>query len=594
MPAVRGSARRRRARTARDRAHATSAPHREAKDRRERVVEYRSLSLGKLVALLQPCDRVGIAADDLRQIEDVPNVVAPRLQVRVPQPCEPRVFGRQAVDLREEAEDLEQREEGMADRGVTPIEHTQLIALGVDVVHVKVVVLHGWSDTARRQLRAAFLEASSERSQRCSLASIKRQVRACELFVQAGEVFDAKIGHTVPEVFVDVGQLTDLKLGVGGQERLPTFGRVADTTQRLTGVGQEHQRRTASCARTSATVRRQRHDSDAVSGTSNACVGKHALNHTTPPFVSAAKTDAHGSICTRRSGPTFGTTVWIHVVASSTSTTLRLARRRPILRGTYLSDREGGLAPGVRLAVEAVVVPVTAVDRVRVGGGASVEPIVALAASDQVVARVPVDPVGSACQRARVAVEMVGAAESRDRVGARTAGLDKPQSSDPGRRQAGYGKDPPDRRRASDRPRDAAPAGAASPRSADRRGWLSRPGACAAPNTGRHRARSDDADHGRLRNARVAPNESAHAGDPRRHRYRDAAGAGGATLLLDGRTGVRSEAVRRRHPHRHRGRTRGRDAGYRRAGEGNRTPDLLLTMEALCRLSYSGGMRRRY
>ena len=26
-----------------------------------------------------------------------------------------------------------------------------------------------------------------------------------------------------------------------------------------------------------------------------------------------------------------------------------------------------------------------------------------------------------------------------------------------------------------------------------------------------------------------------------------------------------------------------------RAGEGNRTPDLLLTMEALCRLSYSGG-----
>jgi hypothetical protein len=25
------------------------------------------------------------------------------------------------------------------------------------------------------------------------------------------------------------------------------------------------------------------------------------------------------------------------------------------------------------------------------------------------------------------------------------------------------------------------------------------------------------------------------------------------------------------------------------AGEGNRTPDLLLTMEALCRLSYSGG-----
>ena len=28
--------------------------------------------------------------------------------------------------------------------------------------------------------------------------------------------------------------------------------------------------------------------------------------------------------------------------------------------------------------------------------------------------------------------------------------------------------------------------------------------------------------------------------------------------------------------------------GTRRAGEGNRTPDLLLTMEALCRLSYSG------
>lgn len=26
-----------------------------------------------------------------------------------------------------------------------------------------------------------------------------------------------------------------------------------------------------------------------------------------------------------------------------------------------------------------------------------------------------------------------------------------------------------------------------------------------------------------------------------------------------------------------------------RAGAGNRTPDLLLTMEALCRLSYSGG-----
>ena len=34
------------------------------------------------------------------------------------------------------------------------------------------------------------------------------------------------------------------------------------------------------------------------------------------------------------------------------------------------------------------------------------------------------------------------------------------------------------------------------------------------------------------------------------------------------------------------GTTERRDPG---AGEGNRTPDLLLTMEALCRLSYSGG-----
>src|SRR3954453_16084503 len=38
---------------------------------------------------------------------------------------------------------------------------------------------------------------------------------------------------------------------------------------------------------------------------------------------------------------------------------------------------------------------------------------------------------------------------------------------------------------------------------------------------------------------------------------------------------------------------RDRTTVLKRAGEGNRTPDLLLTMEALCRLSYSGQAGRK-
>ena len=100
-----------------------------------------------------PGERVRERADADRKREGVGETRAPRLQIRVAEPGEPRVRGRQLVRLLEETEGDDERRERVRDRRVAPIEYAQPLALRVEVRQVEVVVLNRLGDVMRGELR---------------------------------------------------------------------------------------------------------------------------------------------------------------------------------------------------------------------------------------------------------------------------------------------------------------------------------------------------------------------------------------------------------------------------------------------------------
>src|SRR5438132_11681324 len=97
------------------------AGEREPKDHREPPVELRPLRWRQRGTLRQPRDRMGKTAEAKRQIEGLPPIAAPRLEIRVTQPREPRIVRGETVLLGKEPGRDEQREVRMRDRRVSPI-----------------------------------------------------------------------------------------------------------------------------------------------------------------------------------------------------------------------------------------------------------------------------------------------------------------------------------------------------------------------------------------------------------------------------------------------------------------------------------------
>ena len=64
----------------------------------------------------------------------------------------------------------------MRDRRVAPVEHAQLLALRVDVLHVEVVVLNRFRDVVRGQFGAQLCEARCECMQPIALLALEWQL----------------------------------------------------------------------------------------------------------------------------------------------------------------------------------------------------------------------------------------------------------------------------------------------------------------------------------------------------------------------------------------------------------------------------------
>src|SRR4051812_42926879 len=109
-----------------------------------------------------------------RTVERVGKTAAPRLQIRIAQAREPGVARRQLVHAFEEAERLEERREGMRDRGVAPVEDAQPLGLDVEVRHVEVVVLNRVADAACGELAAELREPRRELAQQPELLPLER------------------------------------------------------------------------------------------------------------------------------------------------------------------------------------------------------------------------------------------------------------------------------------------------------------------------------------------------------------------------------------------------------------------------------------
>src|SRR5262245_24852266 len=86
-------------------------PERPSKDDREPAVELRPEVLGEVVALPLPRDRMREAADPHRELEGLELAAAPRLEVGIAEPREPRARRRQPVAFLEEPERLDERGE---------------------------------------------------------------------------------------------------------------------------------------------------------------------------------------------------------------------------------------------------------------------------------------------------------------------------------------------------------------------------------------------------------------------------------------------------------------------------------------------------
>src|SRR5207247_1898045 len=136
--------------------------HRATEDDRVVLVELAPSLVGQVIPLSLPCDGVGEGADAHGQRERARQTAPPRLEVGVAQPRKPRARGRQSVHLLEEPECNEEGREGVRDRGITPVDHAQSIALAVEVGQVEVVVLDRRRDAVRGQLGAELREARNE------------------------------------------------------------------------------------------------------------------------------------------------------------------------------------------------------------------------------------------------------------------------------------------------------------------------------------------------------------------------------------------------------------------------------------------------
>src|SRR5712692_8844809 len=89
---------------------------------RKPLVELGACPLRQRIPLPCPGERVRERADADREREGAGETATPRLEIRVAQPCEPRVGWRQLVDLLEEPERDDKGREGVRDRRVAPIE----------------------------------------------------------------------------------------------------------------------------------------------------------------------------------------------------------------------------------------------------------------------------------------------------------------------------------------------------------------------------------------------------------------------------------------------------------------------------------------
>ena len=140
---------------------------------------------------------------------------APRLQIRVAQPREPRVGRRQLVDLLEEAERHDERREGMRDRRVAPVEQAQPLALLSRRSHGG--GRRAESSPGRRVRRArrtaprsGARTAAADGSRRCSSGSSPCR----RSLVARRQRRDAQVRNAVCELVVRVRSFAALELGV--------------------------------------------------------------------------------------------------------------------------------------------------------------------------------------------------------------------------------------------------------------------------------------------------------------------------------------------------------------------------------------------
>lgn len=127
----------------------------------------------------------------------------------------------------------------MGDRRVAPVQDSQSLLPGVDVVHVQIVVLDRLGDRLRSQLSTKLLEARSEDPELLSVVPAQRQVLVQQFLVTGRESLNAKVGHTEGEVVEDIGHLTPLELGVQRKDRKPMLRQIPEVTDPSPRIGHQ-------------------------------------------------------------------------------------------------------------------------------------------------------------------------------------------------------------------------------------------------------------------------------------------------------------------------------------------------------------------
>src|SRR6266851_9454721 len=173
---------------------------RPSQDYRKPSVEIGPRVFRERIALPAPCDRMRKPADTDREFERLFQAAPPRLEVGVAQPAEPGVIGTKSVELLEEPERLEQREKGMRDRRVSPIDDAEPTFVCIEVCHVEVVVLDRLLDSELSQHGAEFGEARRVIPQAVDVIYREWELARGQTLITRRQGSHAQIRHAVGDV----------------------------------------------------------------------------------------------------------------------------------------------------------------------------------------------------------------------------------------------------------------------------------------------------------------------------------------------------------------------------------------------------------